>query len=86
MDASKSRKREQLIAFGEHLRALRKKKGYSGVELSNKIGVDKQFLSRLELGNSDPRLSTLIRLSQALDLHVADLLKKMKYPPALDED
>ena len=86
MDASKSRKKEQLIAFGEHVRALRKKKGFSGVELSNKIGVDKQFLSRLELGHSDPRLSTLIRLSQALDIHVADLLKKMKYPPSLEEE
>lgn len=82
MEPDKSRKKEQLIFFGKHLRQLRKRKGYSGVELASILGVDKQFLSRLELGQSDPRLSTLIRLAQALDLHVSELLDRMEYPPA----
>lgn len=85
MDAKKVRKKEQLIAFGKHLRALRASKGLSGVQFAQKLGVDKQFLSRLELGQSDPRITTLIRLAQALDLQLSDLLKKMKYPPGLEE-
>ncbi|GAB5523448.1 MAG: hypothetical protein Roseis2KO_13200 [Roseivirga sp.] len=85
MDARKVRKKEQLIAFGKHLRALRISKGLTGVQFSEKLGVDKQFLSRLELGQSDPRITTLIRLAQALDMQVSDLLKKMKYPPSLEE-
>lgn len=85
MDAKKVRKREQLIAFGKHLRALRASKGLTGVQFSEKLGVDKQFLSRLELGQSDPRITTLIRLAQALDMQLSDLVKKMKYPPSLEE-
>lgn len=85
MDARKVRKKEQLIAFGKHVRALRTSKGLTGVQFSEKLGVDKQFLSRLELGQSDPRITTLIRLAQALDMQLSDLLKKMKYPPSLEE-
>lgn len=74
MEPDKSRKKEQLILFGKHLRQLRLDKGYSGVEFANILGVDKQFLSRLELGQSDPRLTTLIRLAGALDIHVSEVL------------
>jgi len=68
-----------MILFGKHLRSLRQEKGYSGVEFANILGVDKQFLSRLELGQSDPRLSTLIRLADALDMHLSELLKRLEY-------
>lgn len=60
-------------------------RGYSGVEFASILGVDKQFLSRLELGHSDPRITTLMRLAQALDIHVSDLLEKMEYPPCIAE-
>ena len=74
MEPYKSRKKEQLILFGKHLRKLRLDKGYSGVEFANILGVDKQFLSRLELGHSDPRLTTLTRLADALEVHVSEVL------------
>ncbi len=79
MESDKSRKKEQLIQFGKHLRGLRLEKGYSGVEFANILGVDKQFLSRLELGQSDPRMSTLIRLAQALEIHVSEQLQGLEY-------
>lgn len=85
MDAKKIRKREQLVAFGKHLRALRTRRGLTGVQFAEKLGVDKQFLSRLELGQSDPRITTLIRLAQALEMTLAELTKQMEYPPALEE-
>jgi transcriptional regulator with XRE-family HTH domain len=84
MEADKIRKREQLIAFGKHLRAARVEKGLTGVQLAEKLGADKQFLSRLELGQSDPRLSTIIRLAQALDMQLSDLLLGLNYPPSLE--
>ena len=80
MEPEKYRKKEQLILFGKHLRALRQEKGYSGVEFSNILEVDKQFLSRLELGQSDPRLTTLVKLAGALDVHISELLKGFNYP------
>ena len=80
MEPDKSRKKEQLALFGKLLRSLRQEKGYSGVEFANLLGVDKQFLSRLELGQSDPRLSTLIRLAEAMEVHVSVLLEKLEYP------
>ncbi len=80
MESDKSRKKEQLVSFGKHLRALRQQKGYSGVEFANILNVDKQFLSRLELGQSDPRFSTLLRLAEALEVHVADVLQGLEVP------
>ena len=84
MDPRKDRQKEQLKAFGQHLRELRKAKGFNGTQFAAILDVDKQFLSRLELGQSDPRLTTLIRLAQALDVHVTEVLKGFDYPPAVD--
>jgi len=43
--------------------------------LAAKAGVSRGYLSRLEIGQHDPPLSTLLRLAKALRVPVAELLK-----------
>jgi len=55
-----------------HLRAER---GWTQRILAEKTGLTKAFLGRLELGQHDPSLSTLIKLAKAFQLTIVDLLR-----------
>ncbi|NWF74125.1 MAG: helix-turn-helix transcriptional regulator [Nitrospirae bacterium] len=43
-------------------------------QLAVNVGLSRTFVTRLELGQYDPPLSTLVRLSKALRVSVTDLL------------
>lgn len=61
--------------FGQHLKAIRLKKGITLGTLAE--GVDeltKATVSRIENGIVDPKLSTLIKIADSLDISVSDLL------------
>ena len=60
--------------LGEQIKILRKSKGMSQEELANQLHVSRQTLSKWENGNSVPDAETLIRISQALDVTVNNLL------------
>jgi transcriptional regulator with XRE-family HTH domain len=55
----------------KHWRALR---GLSQRELAERADVGQVLIARLELGQTDPRLSTVEKLAEALGIDVADLL------------
>jgi len=62
------------MSLGENLRALRKKKGLTQQELADKTGIRLAHISTLESKESDPKLSTLERLLEALDCSPNELL------------
>ena len=47
---------------------------FSNCELAVTAGLSRTFLTRLELGQHDPSLSTLVRLGKALRVSVTELL------------
>lgn len=53
-------------AFGRAIKALRAEKGLSQEALADLAGVQRPTLSAIERGTSDPRLSTLFRLAEAM--------------------
>ena len=55
-------------AFSSTLRAERARKNISQFDLSLKAGIDQKYLSYLENGKSIPSLTTLLKLSKALDI------------------
>ena len=57
-----------------HLRRIRHKRGLSLRELGVRAGVHAVSLVRLEAGKFDPRLSTLHKLAEALEVTVCDLI------------
>lgn len=69
-------KSELLIALGKRISTLRKKKGITLEKLAYEMGISKGNLSDIENGKKDPRFSTLIAISEGLDINIAKLLKE----------
>jgi transcriptional regulator with XRE-family HTH domain len=61
--------------FGERVRMLRKKRDWKLVDLSVETGLGRVFLSNLENGKHEPKLSTIKKLADAFGLTASQLLK-----------
>lgn len=64
--------------LGEVLREARKKKGYTQVSLAEKSGLKQSQIARLESNSSEPRVSTLIKISKALDFELVIEFKELE--------
>ena len=60
--------------FGKQLQRLRTRRGLTQEQLAVTASLSRTFLTKLELGQHDPTLSTLVRLAKALRVSVAELL------------
>ncbi len=60
--------------FGTRLRALRTAGGLSLEQLAKRSGLTKSYISKLERGLSEPSISSVQRLAEALSIGVAELL------------
>lgn len=63
------------IKTGEIIRAKREEKNISLVDFANQAGISPGYLSQLENGRkANPSLGLLMRIADALDLDIDDLL------------
>ena len=60
--------------IGNYLKELRKSKGLTQEELSEKLGVSRRSVSRWETGSNLPDLDILIELSDFYDVDLRDML------------
>ncbi len=60
--------------IGEQVRAWRAARGLSQVALAERAGVGAVLVARLELGQTDARLSSLRKLAAALRVTVGELV------------
>ena len=60
--------------FGKQLQRLRTHRGLTQEQLAVKAGLVRVYVTKLELGEHDPTLSTLVRLAKALRVPVTELL------------
>ncbi|EMA2595191.1 helix-turn-helix transcriptional regulator [Pseudomonas aeruginosa] len=60
-------------AFGKALRELRKQKRLTQEKLGFEAGLDRTYISVLELGQRSPTLDTLFSLCEVLDVSLVDL-------------
>ena len=65
---------QALSRFGENVRAVRHAKGWTQEDLAARSGLAVVQVSRVERGAREIRLTTLLRLIQALDVAPAALL------------
>lgn len=71
------------MTLGEKLKMLREKKGWSKYRLSKESGVAPITITKIERGEIYPELETLLKLAEALDVDVEELIagtKKVKTP------
>jgi len=62
--------------ISQHLKATRENMGVSQRELSSKSGVPQSHISKIESGNVDLRLSSLIAISRVLELELTLIPRK----------
>ncbi len=69
------KKSKQLDRFPLHdrVRYLRMKRELTQAALSKAAGVSQSTIAQIESGSKDPSFSTLVKLSTALDCHIAVL-------------
>jgi transcriptional regulator with XRE-family HTH domain len=64
--------------FGEKLFVARQQAGLSQVALGERAGgLSKNAIYRLEAGDREPRLSTILRLAEAMNMKGSDLIKDL---------
>lgn len=61
------------IQFGERIRALRLKRGWTQVEMSDFLAMDRSYLSEIETGKKDPSLTTLQTIAAGLSITISKL-------------
>jgi transcriptional regulator with XRE-family HTH domain len=61
--------------LGRKLRRARELAGLTQEEVAERSGVHATEVSRIEAGKRDPRISTMERLAEALEVSPSDLLR-----------
>ena len=64
----------ETVAFGQRLRELRAERGVSQDQLASRTGIHPTAIGRLERGDREPRLGTILRLLRGLGIHAGALL------------
>jgi transcriptional regulator with XRE-family HTH domain len=65
----------QLVAFGRTLRKARRDRDLSQEALADEAGLSAKHVGEIERANKDPRLTTILRLAEALELRSSDLFR-----------
>lgn len=66
------------IVLGKVLRKLRNDAKLSQEQLALDAGLERTYISMLELGQRTPTIKTLIKLSHALNIQLSDLIKQFE--------
>ncbi len=66
---------DELRQVGNNIKKHRQKRGLTQLDLAAACGMDESAIGRLENGNTNPTLKTLVKLAKALDVSVQALVK-----------
>ena len=65
--------------LGRKIKEIRKSKGYTQIELAEKIDVDPKYLSRIETGLASPSLKTIEKIVEVLHADIGQLFDYSEY-------
>ena len=63
--------------FGRRLRRLRRRKGWTQVELAEKLGLDRSYLADIERGRRNVSLMNLEIIAKGFELSLSQLLSQV---------
>lgn len=69
---------EPEVAFGLVLRRLRKERGLSQETLAFEAGIERNYISLLELGRNSASVKMIFRLAPVLGVSVSELMGKVE--------
>ena len=65
---------EYLKKLGKRIKAMRKEKGIKQVDLGYACDIEKQSMSRIEAGNTNPSVLLLRKIAELLEVNMSELL------------
>ena len=65
---------EYKMALAKRIKALRLEKNMTQEELAEKMGTNHTHVVRMEKGSQDFRISSLLKISQALEIELGELV------------
>ena len=68
------REKAYVVLLGKRIVQLRKERGMLQVELAALLNIEDSALRRIESGRTNPTIKTLIRIADALDVKLIDVL------------
>lgn len=68
------KEKEYLKKVALNIKRIRKEKGITQVDLAYSCGFEKQNMQRIEAGKTSPTLKTLLKISEALEVDIKDLI------------
>jgi transcriptional regulator with XRE-family HTH domain len=72
-------------AFGEALRAIRKERGISQMDLYEASGIDRTYISAVERGLQSPTIRMIARFAKYLKVRPSDLVLRMEQSKGYSE-
>jgi transcriptional regulator with XRE-family HTH domain len=66
----------QLLAFGRTVRKARRDRELSQEALADEAGLSAKHVGEIERANKDPRLTTVLKLANALELRSSELFRQ----------
>jgi transcriptional regulator with XRE-family HTH domain len=67
----------QLLAFGRTVRKARRDRDLSQEALAAEAGLSAKHVGEIERANKDPRLTTVLKLADALELRSGELFQQL---------
>ncbi|MFI1562220.1 helix-turn-helix domain-containing protein [Streptomyces sp. NPDC020490] len=61
--------------IGDRIRAVRRERGLTQEALAETAGMDRQAINRIEQGHQSALVDNLIRIADALEVPLADLVR-----------
>ena len=66
-----------LISLGHRIRNLRKKRGWTQVEMAEKVGIDRSFLADVERGKRNVSILNLEIIASGLNTTLSRLFSRL---------
>lgn len=73
---SQQRQHPALVALGEAIRRVRRQRGISQEKLALIADIDRSYVGRVERGDNNVAVLTLLKLTQALEISLVDLMRE----------
>jgi transcriptional regulator with XRE-family HTH domain len=66
-----------LIRLGDRIKRLRNKRGWTQVEMAEKVGIDRSFLADVERGKRNVSILNLDLIARGLRVSLSQLLSRL---------